>query len=114
MSVDTGSSADISYLSTYDKLQLPLSHIQPIATPLIGFTGHVVYPLGIATLYFIVEEGKRIATIKAQFTVVDINDSSYNGLLGRPILTVLRAIVSPLHLKLKFLTSEDIGEACRN
>ncbi|GAA0168134.1 hypothetical protein LIER_40503 [Lithospermum erythrorhizon] len=50
MLVNMGSSVDILYLSTFDKLQLSRSHIQPITTLLTGFTGHVVYPLGIATL----------------------------------------------------------------
>ncbi|GAA0157565.1 hypothetical protein LIER_14806 [Lithospermum erythrorhizon] len=65
MPVHTGSSTDILYLSTYDKLHLPRSHIQPIATPLTGFTGHVVYPLGIAMLDFTVWTGNRTTTIKA-------------------------------------------------
>ncbi|GAA0156633.1 hypothetical protein LIER_14082 [Lithospermum erythrorhizon] len=82
---DKESSTDILYLSTHDKLHLPRSHIQPIATLLTGFTGHVVYPLGIATLDLTVGTGNKTTTIKAQFTVVDINDPSYNGLIGRPI-----------------------------
>ncbi|GAA0185502.1 hypothetical protein LIER_32790 [Lithospermum erythrorhizon] len=72
MLVDTGSSSDILYLNTFDKLQLPHSHIQPI------------------------------------------DDPSYNGLIGRPTLTAIRAIVSPLHLKLKFPTAGGIGEMCGN
>ncbi|GAA0184486.1 hypothetical protein LIER_31774 [Lithospermum erythrorhizon] len=88
----------------YDDPVLPRSHIQPTTTLLTEFTGYVVYPLGIATLDFTVGEGEGTTTIKAQFTVVDINDSSYNGLIGRPILTVGRAIVTPLYLKLKFPT----------
>ncbi|GAA0158211.1 hypothetical protein LIER_15298 [Lithospermum erythrorhizon] len=114
MLVDTGSSADILYLSTYDKLQLPPNHIQPIATPPTRFTGHVVYPLRIATPDLMVRTENKTTTIKAQFTVVDINDPSYNGLIGRSILTALRAIVSLLHLKLKFPTAGGIGEACGN
>ncbi|GAA0147404.1 hypothetical protein LIER_07113 [Lithospermum erythrorhizon] len=114
MLVDIGSSAGIVYLITYDKLQLPHSHIQPIATPLTGFTCHVVYPSEIATLNFTVREGERTTKIKAQLTVVDINHSSYDGLIGRPILIVLRAIASHLHLKLKFPTTGGISEACGN
>ncbi|GAA0143813.1 hypothetical protein LIER_35813 [Lithospermum erythrorhizon] len=114
MLVDTGSSADIMYLSTFDKLQLPRNHIQPIATPLTGVMGHVVYVLGIATLDFAVDRGDQTSTIKAQFTVVYIDDPSYNGLIGRPILITLRAIVSPLHLKLKFPTAGGIGKVCGN
>ncbi|GAA0164658.1 hypothetical protein LIER_20245 [Lithospermum erythrorhizon] len=114
MLVDIGSSADILYLKTFGKLQLPRSHIQPIATPLTGLTGHVIYLIGIVALDFTVVTGDRNTTIKTQFTVVDIDDSSYNNLIGRPTLTALRAIVSPLHLKMKFQTARGIGEMCGN
>ncbi|GAA0172293.1 hypothetical protein LIER_26145 [Lithospermum erythrorhizon] len=38
MLVDTGSSVDILYISTFDKLQLPRSIIQPLSTPLTGLS----------------------------------------------------------------------------
>ncbi|GAA0164355.1 hypothetical protein LIER_20013 [Lithospermum erythrorhizon] len=88
MLVDTDSSVDILYLSTIDKLHLPRSHLQPAYTTLTGFTCHSVHPVGM--------------------------DSSYNDIIGRSILTALRAIVSPMHLKLKFSTVRDIGEICRD
>ncbi|GAA0168124.1 hypothetical protein LIER_40500 [Lithospermum erythrorhizon] len=62
------------------------------------------------TMDFTVGSGNKKSTTRAQFIVVDILDSSYNGLIGRPILTALRAIVCPLDLKLKFLTVGGIGE----
>ncbi|GAA0167379.1 hypothetical protein LIER_22324 [Lithospermum erythrorhizon] len=52
----------------------------------------------------------KSTTFRAQFTVVDIPDSSYNGLIGRPILTAIKVIVSPVHLKLKFPTARGICE----
>ncbi|GAA0141129.1 hypothetical protein LIER_02344 [Lithospermum erythrorhizon] len=104
MLVDTDSSLDILYMSTYDKLQLSRSLLQPFHTPLTGFTGHSVFTTGVVTLDFTVSCGSKSSTIRAQFTVVDIKDPSYNGLIGRPILTALRAIVSPIHLKMKFPT----------
>ncbi|GAA0174279.1 hypothetical protein LIER_27704 [Lithospermum erythrorhizon] len=76
--------------------------------------GHVIYPVGIITLEFTVGIGDRTSKIKTQFTVVDIDDPSYNGLIGRPILIALRAIVSPLHLKMKFPTAGGIEEVCGN
>ncbi|GAA0164228.1 hypothetical protein LIER_19916 [Lithospermum erythrorhizon] len=68
--------------------------------------------VGEVTLDFTVGEGTRISTIRVQFTMVDLEDSSYNGLIGRPILTALRAIVSPVHLKVKFPTPRGTGETC--
>ncbi|GAA0166162.1 hypothetical protein LIER_21383 [Lithospermum erythrorhizon] len=110
MLVDTGSSVDILYIITFDKLQLPRSIIQLLSTPLTGFTGHSINAMGVVPLDFTVGSGSKVTTIRAQFTVVDIEDQSYNGLIGRPILMALRAIVSPVHLKMKFPTPGGIGE----
>ncbi|GAA0163486.1 hypothetical protein LIER_19339 [Lithospermum erythrorhizon] len=49
--LDTGSSANILYLSAFDKLHLARSIIEPMHTPLTGFTEHDVYPLGVTTLW---------------------------------------------------------------
>ncbi|GAA0173110.1 hypothetical protein LIER_26795 [Lithospermum erythrorhizon] len=110
MLVDTGSSVDILYLSTFDKLQLPRSIIQPLSTPLTGFTGHSIKAVGIASLDLTMGTGSTSITIRTQFTIVDIQDQSYNGIIGRPTLTAIRAIVSPAHLKVKFSTPGGIGE----
>ncbi|GAA0141815.1 hypothetical protein LIER_02870 [Lithospermum erythrorhizon] len=108
--VDTGSLVDIMYLQAYDMLGLPRKHLKPVSTPLTGFTGHSVYPTGIAEVDLTVGEAPRLVTVRASFTVVDIADPSYNGLIGRPLLNALRAIVSPLHLKMKFPTGGGIGK----
>ncbi|GAA0181604.1 hypothetical protein LIER_30258 [Lithospermum erythrorhizon] len=42
MLVDTGSSIDILYLSTYDKLGFPYNVLQPMHMPLTGFTRNSV------------------------------------------------------------------------
>ncbi|GAA0177705.1 hypothetical protein LIER_29736 [Lithospermum erythrorhizon] len=114
MLVDMGSSAEILYLSTYDKFGFPRNMLQPMHTPLTGFTGYSIYPAGMETLDFTMGSSSKKSTIRAQFIVVDIDESSYNGLIGRPILTALRAIVSLLHLKMKFPTAGGIGEICGN
>ncbi|GAA0141162.1 hypothetical protein LIER_02369 [Lithospermum erythrorhizon] len=110
MLADTRSSADILYLQAYDRLGLPRKHLKPVSTPLTEFTGHSVYATEIAELDLTVGEAPRSVTIRASFTVVDIADPSYNRLIGRHLLNTLRAIVSPLHLKMKFPTSGGIGE----
>ncbi|GAA0161973.1 hypothetical protein LIER_18168 [Lithospermum erythrorhizon] len=110
MLVDTGSSVDILYIGTFDKLQLQRSIIQPLSTPLTGFTGHSIRAMGIASLDLTMGTGLTSITIRTQFTIVDIQDQSYNGLIGRPTLAAIRAIVSPTHLKMKFPTPGGIGE----
>ncbi|GAA0161646.1 hypothetical protein LIER_39268 [Lithospermum erythrorhizon] len=75
-------------------------------------TGHSINAMGVVTVDFTVGADSKVTTIRAQFTVVDIEDHSYNGLIGCPILTTLREIVSPVHLKMKFPTPGAIGEIC--
>ena len=52
---------------------------------------------------------KRLTT-RTQFTIVDIEDPAYNGILGRTFMTAIGAVVSPIHLKMKFPTPGGIGE----
>ncbi|GAA0170451.1 hypothetical protein LIER_24702 [Lithospermum erythrorhizon] len=110
MMVDTGSFADILYLGAYDKLGLPRKLLKLACTSLTRFTGQSSYPVGIAELDFTVGEAPRTVTVGASFTMVEISDHPYNGLIGRPLINALRAVISYLHLKMKFPTSEGIGE----
>ncbi|GAA0166855.1 hypothetical protein LIER_21919 [Lithospermum erythrorhizon] len=113
MLVDTGSLTDIIYFNAFDKLNLPRTIIEPVGTPLTGFTGHSVYPLGVVRLWVTMGKGLTSITFQAQFTEVDIPDSSYSGLIGRSILTTMKAIISPVQLKLKFPTAGGVGEMTR-
>ncbi|GAA0161011.1 hypothetical protein LIER_17430 [Lithospermum erythrorhizon] len=76
------------------------------------FTSHSINAIGVVTLDFTIGANTKVTTIRAQFTVVDIEDHSYNGHIGCRILTTLRAIVLPVHLKMKFPTSGGIREVC--
>ncbi|GAA0151080.1 hypothetical protein LIER_09874 [Lithospermum erythrorhizon] len=114
MLVDTGSLTDILYLRAYDKLGLTRKHLKPVATPLTGFTGHSIHPIWIAELDVTIGQGSRMVTVRATFTIVDIANLTYNSLIGKPLLTALRTIVSPLHLKMKFPKPKGIGEMKRD
>ena len=48
--VDNGSSADIIYLSAFQQLKLNLRRLRPFESPLVSFSGDMVYPKGIVTL----------------------------------------------------------------
>ncbi len=43
------------------------------------------------------------------FLVVNL-PSAYNAIIGRPTLNALRVVTSTFHLKLKFPTSNEVGE----
>lgn len=44
--IDNGSSADILYLPVFKQMKILEDRLQPIETPLIGFTGDKIFPLG--------------------------------------------------------------------
>ncbi|GAV63122.1 hypothetical protein CFOL_v3_06643 [Cephalotus follicularis] len=44
--LDSGSLADILYKSAFDQLSIPEDQLKSVKTPLIGFVGEMVHPLG--------------------------------------------------------------------
>ncbi|GAA0142608.1 hypothetical protein LIER_03466 [Lithospermum erythrorhizon] len=85
MFVNTGSSANIIYLSAFDKLHLRRTIIEPMRTPLTKFTGHSVYPLAVATLWFPTAGGigemsgdKKWASMCYQASVPPLNPGTTN------------------------------------
>ena len=108
--VDNGSSVDILYLKAYEQMGIGLHKLTPTPTPLYGFTGDSLIPVGSVNLALTVGTYPRIATVMANFLVVDC-PSAFNAVLGRPTLKELRAITSIHHLLMKFPTSNGVGEA---
>ncbi|XP_073122517.1 uncharacterized protein [Henckelia pumila] len=96
--VDSGSSVNILFKRTLDQMKLEGCELESISTPLYGFTGHAILPMG--QIYLPVSMGsdpKRV-TKMVRFTVVDAS-SSYNGILGRPAMKDFKAIASTYHQK---------------
>ncbi|GAV59804.1 hypothetical protein CFOL_v3_03335, partial [Cephalotus follicularis] len=44
--IDSGSSADILYKHAFDQLRIPADQLNPVKTPLVGFAGETIHPLG--------------------------------------------------------------------
>jgi len=99
--VDQGSSVDILYWATYQKLQLPDTAMIPYDEPIYGFSGEQVSTLGYIDLHTVFRDGTQTKTIPICFLIVNA-PTSYNILLGRPSLNTLGAIVSTPHLAMKF------------
>ncbi|GAV58774.1 hypothetical protein CFOL_v3_02307, partial [Cephalotus follicularis] len=81
--LDSGSSADILYKHAFDQLK-------PVKTPLVGFTGETIHPLGSINLSVVAGTAPRQTQVEMTFLVVD-TPSPYNVIVGQPGLNLLEA-----------------------
>ncbi|RDY02956.1 hypothetical protein CR513_13514, partial [Mucuna pruriens] len=79
--VDQGSSANILYWSTFQKMKLP--RLMECPGTLYGFAGERVPIKGTVELETVFGEGSRVRAIPVLYTVVDAK-ASYNIIMGRP------------------------------
>ena len=84
--------------------QLRLVH-----SPLVGFGGMKVQPVGTISLPMVVGAYPQQVTRNVNFLVVNCL-SSYNAIIGRPTLNSWKAVTSTYHLSVKFLTEYGVGE----
>ncbi|KAL5743903.1 hypothetical protein ACOSQ2_027019 [Xanthoceras sorbifolium] len=106
--IDTGSSMDILYKDALDRLGLSPVKLQPLQTPLYGFSGSITIPLGMITLPVTVGEEPEQVTKMVVFVVVD-HPGACNVILGKPFLFNVKAIVSMYHLTIKFPMEGGVG-----
>ncbi|GAV58469.1 hypothetical protein CFOL_v3_02003, partial [Cephalotus follicularis] len=88
--IDSGSSADILYKHAFDQLRIPADQLKPVKTPLVGFAGETIHPLGSINLSVVAGTTPRQTQVEMTFLVVDI-PSPYNAIVGRPDLNLLEA-----------------------
>ena len=107
--VDNGSSVDILYYPTFQQMRIDKERLIPTNTPLVGFGGTRVFPLGAVTLFVMVGDYPQQITKDVTFLVVNCS-STYNAILGRPTLNSWKAVTSTYHLMIKFPTDYGVGE----
>ncbi|GAV58736.1 hypothetical protein CFOL_v3_02269, partial [Cephalotus follicularis] len=88
--IDNGSSTDILYKHAFDQLRIPVDQLKPVKTPLVGFAGETIHPLGSINLFVVAGTVPRQSQVEMTFLVVD-TPSPYNAIIGRPGLNLLEA-----------------------
>jgi len=107
--VDQGSSINILYWKTFRKMNLSEDLIVPYNEQIVGFSGEGVNTRGYLDLRTRIGSRRDGREVRVKFLLVEAN-TSYNVLLGRPFLNAFGAIVSILHLIMKF--PSDKGTIC--
>ncbi|GAV78960.1 LOW QUALITY PROTEIN: hypothetical protein CFOL_v3_22425, partial [Cephalotus follicularis] len=87
--VDSGSSADILYKHAFDQLNIPVDHLRPVKTPLVGVAGEMPSS-GIHCLSVVAGTSLCQTQVQMTFLVVD-TPSPYNAIIGRPGLNMMEA-----------------------
>ncbi|XP_068504074.1 uncharacterized protein [Phaseolus vulgaris] len=98
--VDQGSSANVMFWTTFNKLQLSPDLLRPYTGCMYGFAGDQVEVRGHLELRTTFTDGIVSCTENIRYLVVNA-PSAYNILLGRPTLNRLRAVSTTRHMKMK-------------
>ena len=80
-------------------------------SPLVGFGGMKVQPVGTVTLSVVVGAYPQQVTKDMNFLMVDCS-SSYNAIIKRPTLNSWKVVTSTYHLSVKFPTEYGVGQVC--
>ncbi|XP_073304582.1 uncharacterized protein [Primulina huaijiensis] len=83
--IDNGSSVNILFKSTLDQMKVEGFEFEPISTPLYGFAGHAIPPLGQIVLPLSLEHGPRRVTKMTTFAVVDTLPLSLGHAQGKAL-----------------------------
>ena len=90
-------------------MRLRRDQLCPVNSPLVGFGGMKVQPVGTITLPMVVEAYPQQITKEVNFLVVNCS-LSYNAIIGRPTLNSWKAVTSTYHFFVKFPTNYEVGQ----
>ncbi|XP_068483135.1 uncharacterized protein [Phaseolus vulgaris] len=105
--VDQGSSADVMFWPTFERLQLSTDQLRPYGGCLYGFAGDQVEVRGYIELRTTFTDGAASRTEKIKYLVVNA-PSAYYILLGRPTLNRIGVVPSTRHMKVKLPSMEGV------
>lgn len=107
--INNGSSVDIIFTHCWERLDLEDKLEECMEQAPLGFGHNAVLVAGIARLPILFVTAPKQVFHRIKLYIVN-TPSSYNMILGRPTLTLLRVITSITHLKIKFPTENGVGE----
>ncbi|XP_010670084.2 uncharacterized protein LOC104887185 [Beta vulgaris subsp. vulgaris] len=110
--VDGGSSVNILYKETFEKMGFDKACLKPASYPVIGFTGASVVPEGTVKLAVKLGEGSRSKDLMVEFLVVDV-PTAYNAIIGRLLIHDAQAVVSTYHLTMVYTSNDGKPEKIR-
>ncbi|GKC15299.1 reverse transcriptase domain-containing protein [Tanacetum coccineum] len=101
MYVDGGSASEILYEHCFSRLHPEIKNqLVPTTTPLIGFSGEIIWPIGQIQLLVKIGDEEHSTSAWMNFVVVR-SSSPYNGIIRRPGVRKLQAVPSTAHEMLK-------------
>ncbi|KAG7527760.1 hypothetical protein ISN44_Un269g000010, partial [Arabidopsis suecica] len=102
--VDTGSSVDLIFLGTLERMGISRADIVGPPTPLVAFTSESAMSLGTIKLPVLAKNVSKIV----DFVVFD-KPAAYNIILGTPWIYQMKAVPSTYHQCIKFPTPSGVG-----
>ena len=102
--IDQGSGADVMYPDLFEGLELKSQDLAKYDTPLVSFDRRVVIPEGQICLSVDMEGKEVIVTF-----IVVRSFSPYTAILGRSCIHAMKAVLSTLHVKVKFSTEYGVA-----
>ncbi|GKA64009.1 reverse transcriptase domain-containing protein [Tanacetum coccineum] len=100
--VDEGSASEILYEHCFNRLHPEVKNqMVPATTPLIGFSGEFIWPMGQIFLLVKIGDAEHSTSTWMNFVVVR-SLSPYNGIIGRPGVRKIQAVPSTAYGMLKF------------
>nr|GEY92751.1 reverse transcriptase domain-containing protein [Tanacetum cinerariifolium] len=108
MYVDGGSALEILYEHCFNRISLEIKNQLVLAiTPLIGFSGEVIWSIGQIQLLVTIRDEEHSASAWMNFLVVR-SPSPYNEIRRRPGVRKLQAVPSTAHRMLKIVVERGI------
>ncbi|GJZ18013.1 reverse transcriptase domain-containing protein, partial [Tanacetum coccineum] len=108
MYVDGGSSMEVLFEHCFNRLRPEIkSQMVPATTSLTGFSGETIWPLGQLRLLVSIGDAEHSTKAWMNFMIVR-SPSPYNGIIGRPGIREIQAILSTTHGMIKFPVDGEI------